>query len=76
MLLCHRYFKGSISNHVDKIFDHILKIDPIIDIFLERYFQEKKYFSFQNQNCYNSAKNENIELCFFSKHPIFDSTNQ
>ena len=50
-----------------KIFDHILKIEWIIETFLPRkYFKKKNIFFFQNWICYNSAKNENIEVWSFA----------
>ena len=66
--LCYYYIKGisrgSISDNLDEIFDHILKIDGIVNILL---------LSFQTKNCHNSAKNENIER-WFLQTSNFDST--
>ena len=76
LLLSHWYLKGYISDHQDeKCWSYFENWLLYWHFLAEQIFSSKKnIFSFQSWNCYNSAKNKNIELCFFCEHPIFDSS--
>ena len=66
LLLSHWYLKGSISDHIDdNLWSYLENWPNCGHFFMEKICLWKKLiWSFQTKNCYNSAKNKHIELCF------------